>query len=142
MQKNLHCSEKRLERLRDGERCHGVSFLLRTGGVSLDHVVLTARYLGQGSPQVLGIRQLNIFKWPTAQVAVIASLTRDTSSRVSRVLLTISSSHLRRVSSNHPERVTDGGEWVHSTLHYITCHWCHGGVMVLLCGRNVRFVWS
>ena len=46
-------AENRLERLRDWERCHGVSFLLRTGGVCLEHVVLTARYLGQGSPQVL-----------------------------------------------------------------------------------------
>ena len=113
-------SENRLERLRDWERCHGVSFLLGTGGVCLEHVVMTARYLGQGSPQVLGIRQLNIFKWPTAQVAVIPSLTRDTSSRVSSELLTIHSSHLLRVSSVHPELVTDG-EWVHCiTLHVFT----------------------
>ena len=115
-------SENRLERLRDWERCHGVSFLLGTGGVCLVlvHVVMTARYLGQGSPQVLGIRQLNIFKWPTAQVAVIPSLTRDTSSRVSSVLITIPSSHLLRVSSIHPELVTDG-EWVHCiTLHVFT----------------------
>ena len=28
-------AENRLERLRDWERCHGVSFLLRTGGVCL-----------------------------------------------------------------------------------------------------------
>ena len=115
-------SENRLERLRDWERCHGVSFLLGTGGVCLVlvHVVMTARYLGQGSPQVLGIRQLNIFKWPTAQVAVIASLTRDTSSRVSSELLTIPSSHLLRVSSIHPALVTDG-EWVHCiTLHVFT----------------------
>ena len=121
-------SENRLERLRDWERCHGVSFLLRTGGVCLvlEHVVMTARYLGQGSPQVLGIRQLNIFKCPTAQVAVIPSLTRDTSSRVSSVLLTIPSSHLLRVSSVHPELVTDG-EWVHCiTLHVFTAT----GVMV------------
>ena len=121
--------------MRDWERCHGVGFLLRTGGVSLvlDHVVMTVRYLGQGSPQVLGIRQLNIFKWPTAQGAVIASLTRDTSSRVSRVLLTISSSHLLRVSSNHPERVTDGGEWVHSTFHYMVPWWSDGAAMWQKC---------
>ena len=88
--------------------------------VCLEHVVMTARYLGQGSPQVLGIRQLNIFKWPTAQVAVIPSLTRDTSSRVSSVLITIPSSHPLRVSSIHPELVTDG-EWVHCiTLHVFT----------------------
>ena len=113
-------SENRLERLRDWERCHGVRFLLGTGGVCLEHVVMTARYLGQGSPQVLAIRQLNIFKCPTAQMAVIASLTRDTSSRVSSVLLTIPSSHPLRVSSVHPELVTDG-EWIHYiTLHYIS----------------------
>ena len=101
------------------ERCHRVGFLPHTGVVCLvlEHVVMTVRYLGQGSPQVLGIRQLNIFKCPTAQVAVIASLTRDTSSRVSSVLLTIPSSHPLRVSSIHPELVTDG-EWV----HYITLH--------------------
>ena len=122
LQNNLHCSENRLERLRDWERCHGVSFLLRTGGVCLVlvHVVMTARYLGQGSPQVLGIRQLNIFKCPTAQVAVIPSLTRDTSSRVSSVSVSIPSSHLLRVSSVHLELVTDG-EWVHCiTLHVFT----------------------